>query len=161
MLLVICNFITFIVGSCLWHTIGITMGIQMLTYMPLLKNYPPSCLSNFMVDMQVSLGKNLLPFPPLALLFGITENWNDGTPNYRFQRGNIINFNFLINGGEIICIVIAAYLTIPVVALSRVIFHKNTDVYWYESWWRWEILIKGFVLGYMQILITSLLNITN
>jgi len=101
--------------------------------MPLLKNYPPSCLSNFMVDMQVSLGKNLLPFPPLALLFGITENWNDGTPNYRFQRGNIINFNFLINGGEIICIVIAAYLTIPFVALSRVIFHKNTDVYWYES----------------------------
>jgi len=52
--------------------------------MPLLKNYPPSCLSNFMVSMQVSLGKGLVDFPPLALFFGITENWNDGTTPYRF-----------------------------------------------------------------------------
>jgi hypothetical protein len=125
------------------------MGIQMLTYMPLLKNYPPSCLSIFMVDMQVSLGKNLSPYPPLALLFGLTENWNDGTTPYWFQRGKITNYNFLMNGGEIIVIVAIAYLTIPIVALSRLIFRKNTDVYWYESRWRWEILVKGFVLGYM------------
>lgn len=125
LLLVVCNFITFICGSCIWHTIGITMGIQMLTYIPLLKNYPPSCLSHFMVDMQVSLGKHIIPWPPLGLLFGITENWNDGSTNYRFQRGNILNHNFLINGGEMICIVACAWATIPLVAFVRLIFYKN------------------------------------
>jgi len=131
----------------------------MLTYIPLLKNYPPSCLSIFMVDMQVSLGKNIIPWPPLALLFGITENWNDGSTNYRFQWGNIINHNFLINGGEMICIVAAVWITIPLVSLLWLLFYKNTDVNWYESWWWWEMLVKGFILGYMQILLTCLFNI--
>jgi len=67
----------------------------------------------------------------------------------------------LINGGEIIAIVGLAWLTIPIMALSRLIFYKNLDVYKYESRWRWEMLVKGFVLVYMQVLITSLLNIIN
>jgi len=48
-----------------------------------------------------------------------------------------------------ICIVACAWCTIPIVALLRLIFYKNTDVEWYESRWRWEMLVKGFILGYM------------
>ena len=58
-----------------------------------------------------------------------------------------------------ICIVACVWATIPLVALLRLIFYKNTDVGWYESRWRWEMLVKGFILGYMQILLTSLFNI--
>ena len=159
--LVFSNFFTFICGSCLWHTIGITMGIQFLTFIPFLHNWVPSCLSHFLYDMQISYGKHILPWPAIGVLFGYTENFDDGTTNYRFNRGGFQNFNFLMNGGEMIVIWIGLMLTIPFMALTRLIFYKNTDVYWYESRWRWEIMVKGFILAYMPILITSLLNITN
>mgnify|MGYP000888498011 CR=1 FL=1 len=48
-----------------------------------------------------------------------------------------------------ICIVACVWATIPLVALLRLVFYKNTDVGWYESRWRWEMLVKGFILGYM------------
>jgi len=46
-------------GTSIWHTIGITMGFQMIVYYPLWMNWPPSCLSYFLVWLKLSLGQYL------------------------------------------------------------------------------------------------------
>ena len=133
----------------------------MITFMPFFRNYPPSCLSFFLKDMQISYGKSIFPFPLIGILFGHFENYDDGTTNYRYSRQGYTNFNFLINGGEMLCLYLAILATIPVMYLIRICCHKNTDVYWYESRWRWEMMVKGFILMYMPILITALMDVSN
>jgi len=79
-------------GTSIWHTIGITMGFQMIVYYPLWKNWPPSCLSYFLVDLKLSLGLYLTgPLIDLldsnyysssiSYLMRLTQFWNDATPD--------------------------------------------------------------------------------
>jgi hypothetical protein len=110
--------------------------------------------------MQISLGKHILfRSKPIGILFDLTDNYDNGATNYRFDRQGMSNFNFLLNGGEMIVIFAMILISILAVFIVRLIFHKNENIKRYESRWRWEMLIKGFVLVYMQILICSLFNI--
>ena len=132
----------------------------MFCYIPLLKNYVPSCLSAFLKDMQYSWGK-LEDTQWIHWIFGLNTGYDDGTTPYRFKRAGLTTSNFLLNGGELMFIVVACWMSVPIVGTLRIWFHKNEDVYWYESRWRWEMTVKSFLLGYMHLMITSILNVQN
>ena len=78
------NLFFYFCGTSIWHVIGITMGFQMICYYPLFMNWPPSCLSYFLVTLKISLGKiDFLPF--MRWIFFMDQEPNDGTANYRFD----------------------------------------------------------------------------
>mmetsp|Transcript_37333 Transcript_37333/g.36931 ORF Transcript_37333/g.36931 Transcript_37333/m.36931 type:complete len:125 (+) Transcript_37333:1432-1806(+) len=103
--LVINNFTFFILGASLWHTIGITMSLQMIIYYPMMHSYPPSCLSRFFKDFQVTIGK-MEWFDIRKFLLGTEEAdlVKDGTTNYRFERQGFIRYNMLYNAIELLFI---------------------------------------------------------
>lgn len=116
LILVLNNFIFFLIGASLWHTIGITMSLQMIIYFPMMHNYPPSCLSRFFKDFQIVVGKQ--PYINFQKIFlGLTSEdlQPTGATPYRFERQGFVTFNMLYNCIEIL--VIYAILLISVIIL--------------------------------------------
>ena len=101
--LVINNFTFFLIGASLWHTIGITMSLQMIIYFPMMHNYPPSCLSKFFVDFEITVGKQEF-WDIRHFLLGTTAEdvVKDGTTNYRFERQGFTRYNMLYNAIELL-----------------------------------------------------------
>ena len=158
--LVINNFFFFIIGASLWHTIGITMSLQMIIYFPMLHNYPPSCLSKFFKDFQITIGKT--PWLDIQnLVLGLTDD--DRVPmgwtNYRLERQGFISFNMLYNSIEMLMLFAFFIALIIFVFIIRCLCCCQQQVSWYETRFRWELLIKGFILVYMHIMLCCFLNI--
>lgn len=101
--LVINNFTFFVIGASLWHTIGITMSLQLIIYYPMMHNYPVSCLSKFFKDFQITIGKTPW-FDFRKRLLGVTdaELLPDGSTPYRFERQGFVRYNMLFNAIELI-----------------------------------------------------------
>jgi hypothetical protein len=158
--LVINNFSFFLLGASLWHTIGITMSLQMIIYFPMMHNYPPSCLSKFFKDFQITIGKASW-FNIQRFMLGLTDEdlVPDGTTNYRFERQGFVRYNMLYNGIEMLLLWAVALASILVILAIRFICCNNTNVKAYEHRHRYEILVKGFVFVYQHLMIVSLLNI--
>lgn len=118
--LVVNNFIFFIIGASLWHTIGITMSLQMIIYYPMMHNYPPSCLRRFFKDFQVTIGK-MEWWDIRKFILGTTQNdiQPDGTTNYRFETQGFTRYNVLYNAIELIFIYVAALVFCLILFLIR------------------------------------------
>ena len=116
-ILVINNFCFFLIGASLWHTIGISMSLQMVIYFPFMHNYPPSCLTKFFKDFQIVVGKQ----PWLNLqkyILGLTSDDLQpvGATNYRFDRQGFVSYNMLYNSIEML--MLAALFLASVMILS-------------------------------------------
>mmetsp|Transcript_5604 Transcript_5604/g.6337 ORF Transcript_5604/g.6337 Transcript_5604/m.6337 type:complete len:260 (+) Transcript_5604:1131-1910(+) len=120
--LVINNFAFFIIGASLWHTIGITMSLQMIIYFPMMHNYPPSCLSKFFVDFEITVAKSHW-FDIRKLVLGTTAQdlVPDGTTNYRFERQEFTRFNMLYNAIELIFVWVVALIFVVLIFLLRIL----------------------------------------
>jgi hypothetical protein len=160
--LVINNFSFFLIGASLWHTIGITMSLQLIIYFPMMHNYPPSCLSKFFKDFHITIGKASW-FNIQEMVLGITEEdlVKDGSTNYRFERQGFVRYNMLYNAIELLMLYACALGSVVVVFLLRIATCNHPLVAKYEKRHRWEIIVKGFVFVYQHVMTCCLLNILN
>mmetsp|Transcript_30458 Transcript_30458/g.34880 ORF Transcript_30458/g.34880 Transcript_30458/m.34880 type:complete len:136 (+) Transcript_30458:1424-1831(+) len=120
--LVINNFSFFLIGASLWHTIGITMSLQMIIYFPMMHNYPPSCLSKFFKDFEITIGK-VSWFNVQQLILGITDAdlIPDGTTNYRFERQGFPRYNMLYNAIEMLMLYAVALGSVIAIFIIRIL----------------------------------------
>ena len=158
--LVINNFSFFLIGASLWHTIGITMSLQMIIYFPMMHNYPPSCLPRFFKDFEITIGK-VSWFNVQELILGVTsaDLVPNGSTPYRFERAGFVRYNMLYNWIELLMLYAVALASVVVIFLLRIVTCNNSLIAFYEWRHRWDILIKGFVLVYQHVVACWLLNI--
>jgi hypothetical protein len=136
------------------------MSLQMIVYFPMMHNYPPSCLSSFFVDFMITLGKNDW-FNLQSYLLGTTDAdlVKDGTTNYRFERQGFVRYNMLYNAVELLFIWVVALAVAVVILLVRILCCNSASVAIYESRYRWEVVVKGFILVYQHVMSCCLLNL--
>jgi len=120
--LVINNFTFFIIGASLWHTIGITMSLQMIIYFPMMHNYPPSCLSKFFKDFEITIGKvDRYNIQEWLLNLKASDLVKDGTTNYRFERQGFVRYNMLYNAIEVLFIWGVALVFVVLIFILRIL----------------------------------------
>ena len=120
--LVINNFTFFIIGASLWHTIGITMSLQMIIYFPMMHNYPPSCLSKFFKDFEITIGKHdRYNIQKWLLNLKDSDLVKDGTTNYRFERQGFVRYNMLYNAIEVLFIWGVALVFVVLIFILRIL----------------------------------------
>ena len=138
-MLVLNNFVFFLIGASLWHAIGITMSLQMIIYFPMKHNYPPSCLSRFFKNFQIVVGKQ--PYIDIQkIILGITAADLEpiGVTPYRFERQGFVSFNMFYNCIEILIIFAILIASVILLFIIRLTCYKNSSVVWYEQRHRWK-----------------------
>ena len=162
--LILLNAFLWFFGVSLMYSWTLFLALQIVTTIPLMKNYIPSCVTRYIKYVcGLSVGMN---YGMWTNFFGIMYDHAQvlvfPVPDYRYTKMSIYTGSFIEGAMRVFNVWFYFFLTLVFFHISKLFWFwwPPAKAFWeeIEHLFRWQILFKGFMICYFPVFFFSMLN---